>query len=187
MTKPRGPFQITGSRPVYANPWIEVREDQVVRPGGTPGVFGMVTMKTGSTVVALSPGRDVYLVREFKYAVNRETTEVVSGALEAGETPLAAAKRELKEELGLEAREWVDLGVVDPFTTVIDSPNHLFLALDVREGQSSPDDGEIIRVEKVPLAKAVDMVLKSEITHGASCVALLKADAYFRGEWPKRK
>jgi 8-oxo-dGTP pyrophosphatase MutT (NUDIX family) len=174
----KGPFEFLSREVVYSNPWLEVHEDKVIRPGGREGYFGVVHMKPGSTVLAISDNGDAYLVKEYKYAVERDSVELMSGGLEGQETPLEAARRELKEELGLEAREWVDLGVVDPFTTLINSPNYLFLALGVDEGEPDGDETEVLEVLKVPFAEAVSMVMRSEIRHGASCVLILKAQAY---------
>jgi ADP-ribose pyrophosphatase len=174
----KGPYEFLSRTRVYDNPWLELHEDRVIHPDGREGYFGVVQMKPGSTVLALSDGGDAYLVREYKYAVERESLELMSGGLEAEETPLEAAKRELKEEVGLEAREWIELGVVDPFTTLINSPNYLFLALGVEEGEPDRDESEVLEIFKVPLSEVVQMVMRSEITHGASCVLILKAQTY---------
>ena len=137
-------------------------------------------MKSGSTVLALNDRKEVYLVKEYKYGIERESIELMSGGLDFSESPLEGAKRELKEQLGLEATSWVDLGYVDPFTTVIKSPNYMFLALGVKEGESCPEEGERIKAIKVPIQKAIDMVMRSEITHSASCVCILKTANYLR-------
>ena len=177
----KGPYEIQESREVYRNPYIRVREDRVVRPGGSPGVFGVVEMKAGSSVLALNTRGEAYLVREYKYAQERETLEVISGGIDEGESPLDAARRELEEETGLRAAEWIELGRLDPFTTVIHSPNYLFLALGAEENRApSPDDGEVVRVVRVPFKEAVNLVMRSEITHGGSSVAILKAERYLR-------
>jgi 8-oxo-dGTP pyrophosphatase MutT (NUDIX family) len=177
-SKMKGPYEFLSRREVYGNPWLELHEDRVMHPDGREGYFGVVRMQPGSTVLALSEGGDAYLVREYKYAVERESLELISGGLETEETPLEAAKRELKEETGLEAVEWIDLGVVDPFTTLINSPNYLFLALGVEEGEAARDGSEVLEVFKVPFSEVVQMVMRSEITHGASCVLILKAQTY---------
>ena len=176
----RGPYQVISTRDVYHNRWIRVREDKVIHPGGQEGVFGVVEMKAGSSVLALTENDEVYLVSEYKYGIGRDSVELMSGGLEEAETPIEAAKRELKEELGLEATEWIELGVVDPFTTIIHSPNYLFLALGVKEGSNSPDEGEILKLMKVPLPRAIEMVMNSMITHSASCVLILKAAKYLQ-------
>src|ERR1044072_6391843 len=103
----KGPYEFLSRKSVYDNPWLELHEDRVIHPDGREGYFGVVQMKPGSTVLALSESGDAYLVREYKYAVERESLELMSGGLETEETPLEAAKRELKEEVGLEAREWI--------------------------------------------------------------------------------
>ena len=182
MSKTLGPYTVLASREEYVNRWIRVREDQVIRPGGTHGSFGIVDMKPGSSVLALTTSYDAYLVSEFKYGIARNSTELISGAIEDGETPLQAAQRELLEEVGLIASDWIDLGVVDPFTTVVNSPNYMFLALGVTQKAASPDDGEILTVVRVPISEAVAMVMRNEITHSASCVLILKAEHWLRDQ-----
>lgn len=178
--KKQRPFKLISSREIYKNPWIRVREDAVIRPDGKQGIFGVIEMKAGSSVLALTDDNQVYLVKEYKYGIERHSTELMSGALENQESPLAAAKRELKEELGLKASRWIYLGVVNPFTTAVHSPNYLFLALGIKTKDPSPDAGEILQIIKVPFQKAVDMVLYGKITHAASCVLILKAWHYMR-------
>lgn len=169
-------FQQLSSDVVYNNPWLSVREDRVVRPGGSQGIFGIVTMRAGATVVAVDDEGRVLLTEEYKYALGRNSVELISGGLDTDESPLECAKRELAEEAGVYASEWVDLGRLDPFTTVIDSPNYMFLARGlVVDDTLTPDEGEIIRIVRRPLKDVIQMVLDSDITHGASCVAVLKA------------
>lgn len=170
----RGPFIIKSSKEVYSNPWITVREDQVVRPGGTDGVFGIIEMKGGSSILPIDRDGQVYLAREYKYGVERETLELFSGGIDSGETALEAAQRELEEELGLIAKEWVGLGVVDPFTTVVKSPNHMFIARQLSEGIRKPDEGEQVEPFKVSIEEAISLVINGTITHAASCVAILR-------------
>jgi ADP-ribose pyrophosphatase len=128
-----GPWKIKSSREKYKNPWIRVREDQVIRPDGEDGIFGVVEMVAGISVLPLDDNGLVYLTKEFHYAIGQDSIEVVSGAIDKGESSLVAAKRELKEELGIEAKNWVDLGLLNPFTTVIKSPATMYLATKIKE------------------------------------------------------
>ncbi|KKT57941.1 MAG: Pyrophosphohydrolase related protein [Candidatus Amesbacteria bacterium GW2011_GWB1_47_19] len=166
---------MTGTKTVYKNPWISVREDEVIRPDGKPGIFGVVTMKAGVTVLPVDNKGKVYLTREFHYGIGRITAEAISGGIYSGEDKLAAAKRELEEETGLKAARWQYLDWIDPFTTAVVSPNYLYLACGLTEGQSHPEGTETIRVIKVPYEKALEMVEEGEITHSATVVLLLKA------------
>ena len=174
-------YRLQSRLDVYRSRWLYLREDQVVRPDGGAATFGVIEMRAGSSVLAVNDRREVYLVKEYKYGIERFSTEVVSGAIEDGESPLQAAQRELREEVGLSAQDWIELGVIDPFTTIVRSPNHLFLALGVQREESNPDDGEVLECILLPLIQAVEMVMQGGITHGASCVAILKAARYFEG------
>src|SRR5439155_7079061 len=98
----RGPWQVLGSRQVYENAWIRVREDDVIRPDGQPGIYGVVEFQgLAVAIIALTEDEQVYLVGQYRYPTDTYSWEVVEGTSEAGEEPLAAAKRELSEETGL--------------------------------------------------------------------------------------
>jgi 8-oxo-dGTP pyrophosphatase MutT (NUDIX family) len=174
----RGPWIVKRGQTKYENPWIVVCEDEVVRPDGQPGVFATVRMRPGVSVLAVDAENFAYLTAEYRYAVRRESVEVVSGAVDAGEDQLEAARRELREELGIEASEWTDLGPVDPFTSVVDSPARLFLARGLAFAECAPEATELIRSIRVPLAEAVGMVMRGDVTHGPSCVLILKAHVH---------
>jgi len=169
------------SREIYRSEWLCLREDQVLRPDDTPGAFGVVDVRPGALVLALTAQQEAYLVREYKYAIAREALEVVGGALEAGETPVAAGQRELREELGVEATEWVALGMIDYLSTAVRAPIHLFLALGAKQvGEQRPDPGEMVRRTQLPFAEALAHVRNGVISHAPSCMLMLLADAYLR-------
>lgn len=174
MVRKNGPWTIRSSVVKYKNPWICVTEDQVIRPDGKPGIFGTVTMKPGASVLAMDEKGMVYLTQEFRYAIGNNSIEVVSGAIDAGEEPLTAAQRELKEELGITAEEWIDLGLLNPFTSVVHSPARLFLARKLRFSETNREGTEIIRMMKIPFKEVVKMVTESKITHAQTAVLILK-------------
>lgn len=173
--KQHGPWQIVSSREVYRDPWLLVVRDEVVRPDGHPGSYCVVHVKPGITVVAVDDQNRIYLTEEFHYAVGCETLEAVSGGVDEGEDSLQAAQRELREELGIEAAEWIDLGRVDPFTASVLSPSQIYLARKLTFGAAAPEGTEQIRQISMTLAEAVERVMQGKITHAASCVAILKA------------
>ena len=92
-----GPWQIVQSQWIYQDPWIQLRKDDVIRPGGEPGTHSVVWLKTGISVLAIDEQDRVFLTDEFHYGIGRHSIEVVSGGIETGEEPLVAAKRELRE------------------------------------------------------------------------------------------
>jgi ADP-ribose pyrophosphatase len=172
--KAHGPWQIVETKEVYRDPWIRVERDDVVRPDGHPGTYTVVHLMPGVSVLALDSDLQVCLTKEFHYAVGRTTLEAVSGGIEPGEEPLQTAQRELKEELGISAEDWRELGTVDPFTASILSPAKLFLARNLTFGPQNLEGTETILLVKMPLEEAVRKVLDSEITHAPTAVLILK-------------
>jgi ADP-ribose pyrophosphatase len=163
------------SREIHKGNLVTVRLDSVILPRGTEAVYERVEIKHGASTLAMEDNGDVWLVREWKYAIDRPSLEVVSGGIEPGEEPLAAAKRELREEAGLAAETWTSLGFVDPFTTMLKCPNHLFLAQGLTHVDQDPEEAEIIERVRMPLKEAVRFVMDGQINHGSSAVAILKA------------
>lgn len=174
----KGPWTVVDTKDVYSNPWIKVREDKVIRPDGKDGIFGVVSMKAGVSVLPIDDKNNVYLTKEYHYAVEDEKIEVMSGGIDGNENKIEAAKRELKEELGIEAQEWIDMGMIDPFTTVVNSPNYLYLAKNLTFFMANLEGTENIKVLKIPFNEAFEMVEQGLITHGASVALLLKAKNY---------
>ncbi len=167
-----GPWNVQSSEIKYKNPWIEVREDKVLRPDGTEGIFGTVDYGRGVSIVALDAHHNIHLVKEYFYVLEEYGTLTPSGGIDGNETPLQAAHRELLEELGLTSNQWLELGITNALTMIIKHPSYLFLARDVKVVQES--ESGIERVV-MPFDDACTMVMDSKITHGPSCVAILKA------------
>jgi len=169
------PVRRLSSRQIYNGRLVKLWEEQVVLRHGTEATYERVEIKSGSSVLAVDSDLAVTLVREWKYALGRETLEVVSGGMEPDEDPAETARRELREEAGLEAETLIPMGWVDPFTTMLSCRNYLFLARGLREVPHAHEEGESIRVERMPLAEAVRKVECGEITHGSSSVLILRA------------
>ncbi len=169
------PWKTLSSKVVYKNPWITVREDQVINPNGTPGIYGVVSPKIAVGVVALTDDNQVYLVGQYRYPTNMYSWEIPEGGVEESESPLNAIKRELQEEAGISASSWQQLGEEIHLSNCYTSERaFLFLARGLTEVPSSPDDTEILQVKKVPLAEAVAAVENSSIVDGLSVIGLLR-------------
>ena len=92
-----------------------------------------------------------------------------------------AARRELREELGIEAEEWTELGVVDLDTSIVNCRAHLFLARRLKFSEKDEDATEEIEPVRLTLAEAVHWVMESRITHGPTCALILKAARLLSG------
>ena len=148
------PIHRMESRWMYEGKLIRVRNDTVRQPRGTVCTYEYAEIKAGVSVLALDEEGCVALVREWKYALERPSLEVVSGGVEPGEAPIEAGRRELREEAGLTAQEWIPMGRVDPFTTMLVCPTTLYIARgleEVRRGYTR--DGAVVRFALVKVAR----------------------------------
>ncbi|MUL37205.1 NUDIX hydrolase [Gloeocapsopsis dulcis] len=175
MAQKNGHWTIKETKEKYHNSFINVREDQVLQPDGQPGMYATVKMKSGVAVLPIDSDRNVYLVRQFRYALGQESIEVVCGAVEKDEPHQKAAERELEEEIGIKASELINLGVVDLDTSIVSCSMQLFLAKQLIKTEANQEGTETIKTLHLPLEKAMQMVMDSTITHAASCVLILKA------------
>jgi 8-oxo-dGTP pyrophosphatase MutT (NUDIX family) len=173
--KKHGPWTIKKTRTVYRDELMEVFEDEVIKPDGKEGAYSTVRLKDGSSVLALDEEGFVYLVKEFRYALGREDVAIVGGAMDEGEEPLETARRELREELGIEAEKWTELGRTHHSTSMIDSTSTLFLAERLSFTEKDEDSSEQIETVRMPFSEAVEKALNGEFTHATSCVLILRA------------
>jgi len=182
MGRKQGPWTVESSERLYADEFAEVWVDEVSRPGVEPSRRVTMRMKPGVAALAVDEEGFAHLVRTFRYAVGKECVEVVQGGTEEGEEPLRAARRELKEELGIEAEEWTDFGLVDAVTSQVYAPARLFLARGLTFGEPDTEATESLEPVKVKFDEAVRLVMDGEITQGISCTLILKAERLLRGE-----
>jgi 8-oxo-dGTP pyrophosphatase MutT (NUDIX family) len=172
---PANPWRTKTSRIVYENAWIRVREDEVIRPDGGDGIYGVVEIRPSVGVVALNERNEIALVGQWRYALNRYSLEVPRGGSHKGETDmLAVAQRELAEEVGVIATHWEALGGVDVCNGVSNDLQSLFLATGLSATKMNLDPEEDITVQWHPFEEAVKMALDGRITEVCSVAAILQ-------------
>ena len=172
------------SETLFSGRVITVTRDTVELENGRTSTREVVHHHGGAGIAALNEKGELYLVRQYRYALDRELIEIPAGKLEKGEDPFEAAKRELGEEAGLSAATYRDLGFVIPTCGYCSEIIYLYAAKDLTDVRQHLDPDEFLSVFTMPLDEAAEKVLRGEITDGKTVAAVLKVKALRdRGEF----
>lgn len=159
-------WQTTSSKIVYKNPWITVREDQVIRADGTPGLYGVVEVKPSVFIVAFTAENKVLFIQQFRYTNGQMSWEIPAGGCELDD-PLVAAKRELQEETGFSASEWQAVGSFYPNNGISTEKSFVFVARDlIPTGKNEMREEGITQVREFSLLEVDQMLLSGELNDG---------------------
>lgn len=161
---------------------IHLYKDEILLPNGKKGVREVVRHPGAVCVIPVTDDGDVVFVNQFRYAFNKVTLEIPAGKLEKGEDHLKAALRELSEETGLSAEKVVPMGELYTTPALIDEVIYMYLAQGLTDGEQHLDEDEFINVTKIPLEKAVQMVMNGEIKDSKTQIMILKAEKYLKAE-----
>ena len=167
------------TRTVYDNPWIHVTESDVTNPGGGEGIYGVVHFKNRAIgIVPVDDQGFTWLVGQYRYTLDSYEWEIPEGGCPSGESPLAAAQRELVEETGLVAENYeVLLDNIALSNSVTDERATIYLATGLTMTEASPEETEDLKIRRLPLENAIKMVGTGEITDAVSVMALLQLSA----------
>ncbi len=169
------PWTVLSSRLVYENPWIRLREDQVLRPDGKPGIYGVVHFKNRAVgVLPVDDRGRVWLVGQHRYPLDAYSWEIPEGGCPESETPEATALRELREETGLIAARLELVATAHLSNSVSDEVAYIYRATELTEGPDDPEGCERIDVRRVEWTEAWSMLRRGEITDSMSVIALLE-------------
>ncbi len=154
---------------------INLRTDTALLPNGAVAGREVVEHPGGVCVAPLTDDDELLFVRQFRYPYGEVLLELPAGKRDRnGEGPLECGKRELLEETGATAAEYRSLGCVYPSPGYCDEVIYLYLAQGLSFGEAQPDEDEFVELERIPLQRAVDMVLSGEITDAKTQIAILK-------------
>lgn len=171
------PWRNTGQRIVYENPWIRVTHHDVIRPDGQSGIYGVVHYRNLAVgVLPIDENGYTWLVGQYRFATGLYSWEIPEGGCPEGESTLEAAKRELREEAGLTARNWREIGRSHLSNSVSDELATIYVATGITVGDPAPDGTEKLRLRHLPFAEALRMTLAGEITDAISVMAILLYD-----------
>ena len=150
--------------------------DKVIISDGSIRPREVVEHSGGVCVVPVDDDGNVYMVRQFRYAVGKTILEIPAGKLEKGEEPFEAAKRELSEETGFTADNWTSLGKMYPTPGYCSETLRVYLARGLTAGEMHLDDGEILTAEKLRLDDVMEMIMNGEISDAKTVFGIMKTE-----------
>jgi 8-oxo-dGTP pyrophosphatase MutT (NUDIX family) len=175
------PWTILSTKQIYQNPWIQVREDQVLNPKGGQGIYGVVSFKNKAIgIIPIDDEGNTYLIGQYRYALNEYSWEIPMGGGLVENDLLESAKKELKEETGFTAAKWTNICRLHTTNSVSDEEGFVFLAQELTAGDTDFEETEDLQIKKLPLQEAVQMALNNEITDAISVAGLLKVSIMLR-------
>ena len=179
--------KLLSSKESYRGHVFSVWTDTVLEPGATKPYTRDVVRHNGSVVVLALDDRgrgddpEVILIRQYRHAAGQYLLELPAGRIDAGEKPLAAAKREMVEETGFRAKRWTQLARYFASPGFLCEWMQIYLAEGITEGEATPEEDERIEIVRTPLAKAMQMVATGRIQDGKTLIGLSVLEARRRG------
>lgn len=168
--------ETVSSQEIFDGVVLHLFKDDITLPNGNPSTREVIRHVGAVGIVPLTDDGKVVIERQYRYPLNMVITEIPAGKLDSkSEDRLEAAKRELKEETGITADEWIDMGVYYPAAAYCDEKITLYLAKGLHKGVQKLDEDEFLNLEEVPLSELVEQVMDGTITDGKTQVAILKA------------
>nr|WP_068887745.1 NUDIX hydrolase [Pedobacter panaciterrae] len=169
------PWKTVESNKIYENNWIGLTEHQVINPSGGKGIYGEVHFKNIAIgILPLDEELNTWLVGQYRFPIKAYSWEIPEGGGALLADPLDSARRELIEETGLVATEWIEIQRMHLSNSVSDELAIIYIAKGLTLGTSSPEETEQLVVKKLPFNEAYQMVINGEITDSMSVAAILK-------------
>ncbi len=180
----RGPWTTKTIEERYSTPWISVSHHEVIDPGGTDGIYGVVHFKNIAVgVVPLDDDLDTWIVGQYRYPINAYSWEIPEGGGKRDRPALDSAQRELREETGIEAGRWTEVLRMDLSNSASDEEAIIYVAQGLSFHEAQPDHNEELALRKLPFAELFAMVMRGELRDSLTVAAVLKVQLLLeRGE-----
>lgn len=166
-------YERRSAREIYRNRWVGVEVHEIVHPNGAPGEHVLILTGQASAVLVADEG-DLLFARQPRFGAQTEVLEIVKGGADPGESGLACAQRELREELGIVAERWEPLGKLYELPSIVDTAVELFLASDIYHVDDQPEAQESIALVRVSATVAFAAAASGQISDAVTIAALLR-------------
>ena len=161
---------------------INLRVDEALLPNGATATREVVEHNGGICVVPITENGEDLMVEQYRYPYGEVILEIPAGKRDGNEEPLEGGKRELREETGAVAENYTFLGELYPTPGYCGEVIYMYLATGLSFGETDPDDDEFLNVKKIPLEKAVDMIMKGEIKDAKTLTAIFKVERMLKND-----
>ncbi|QNL22968.1 NUDIX hydrolase [Hyphobacterium sp. CCMP332] len=173
------PWKTLSEENVYDNPWIQVSHNRVINPNGGEGIYGKVSFKNLAIgIIPIDNELNTWLVGQYRYTIDEYSWEIPMGGGKIGIPAIESAKRELKEETGIIAKNWDLISKIHTSNSVTDELGFTYLAQDLSFEDTEFEETERLEIKKLPLLEAFELVMKNEITDSLSQAGILKAHIF---------
>ena len=157
---------------------LTVKSDEVLLPNGNISQREYVEHPGAVLIVPILPNGNLILEKQFRYPLHQVFIELPAGKIDLNEDVLVTGQRELLEETGYTAKNWIKLGAQHPCIGYSNEIIHMYLATELEEGTHQRDDDELLEVFEASLSECVAMIQRGEITDGKTIIALLMAEKF---------
>jgi ADP-ribose pyrophosphatase len=179
----QGEHETLERKAIFEGKVVRLYLDKVRLPNGGEAEREVVLHWGAVGMVALDDEDHVFLVKQFRHATQEDLVEIPAGKLAEGEQALDCGKRELMEEIGYAASEWIKLAAFYTSPGFSDETLHLFLARDLRQGVAAPEEDEFLEIIRMPLAEAMSEVARGKIRDSKTVAGLALATLYLQGKY----